>query len=472
MLVLDSGDLIARDGKVGERTREAAEIKGELILQAVAHSGIDAMTPGDGDLALGLDWLVGRAEAHELPYVCANLNRADGSEAFPGWRVVETGGVKVGVFGVTGNIADCPDCDVTDATVAATTAVAALMKEGAQQIIALSHLGVDDDIALADAVPGIDFVIAAHSRGRMRFPRMANGGMTTVLQAGSRGRNVGRLQITFVDGAKGFCDAKLAEKAASQRERTATRLADLEQKAADAEASGDTKAKERHEKSLTRTRDQYEQYAIADITAEGRHQMSVDQVDLGKSLVDDPDVSAMVAEANTRLPEETHGRGREITKMGEFAGSSQCRSCHQGAYRQWRQTSHARAFTPLVREKKGSDPGCFGCHITGYHLDGGPRSPGEVSYLRNVQCEACHGPSAKHVADSKLPTPFKGKVDETCAACHNATSHGGASPPFELASAMEEITCDDTAPPVPPTRIDPVRVAPLPTQADALQGEH
>ena len=146
LLVLDSGDLVARDGKVADRAREGTEIKGELILKAVAHSGIDAMTPGDGDVALGLDWLTAQAETHGLPYVCANLKR-DGEDVFLGWKVVEVGEVKVGVFGVTGNLETCEECEVTDAIAAATAAVAALQGEGAHQIIALSHQGVDDDVA-------------------------------------------------------------------------------------------------------------------------------------------------------------------------------------------------------------------------------------------------------------------------------------------------------------------------------------
>ena len=471
LLVLDSGDLVARDGKVADRAREGTEIKGELILKAVAHSGIDAMTPGDGDVALGLDWLTAQAETHGLPYVCANLKR-DGEDVFLGWKVVEVGEVKVGVFGVTGNLETCEECEVTDAIAAATAAVAALQGEGAHQIIALSHQGVDDDVALADAVAGIDFVIAAHSSGRMRFPRIAADGMTTILQAGSRGRDVGRMHITFADGARGFCDAKLAEAAASQRERTAARVADLEQKVADAVASGDDKSRERHEKSLTRTQAQYEQYAIADILPEGRHPVSIDSIGLGKSLVGDPEVAAMVTEATARLPEEVRAHRGEMKKIGDFAGSSECRSCHQGAYRQWRQTAHARAYTPLVREKKGDDPSCFGCHVTGYHLEGGPRATNEVSYLRNVQCEACHGPSAKHVADSKVATPFKGRVSETCDDCHNDKTHGGQPVPFTLAERLENVTCDDSAPPVPTAPLQPVRVAPLPREATGVQGQH
>ena len=437
------------------------------------------MTPGDGDLALGLPWLTEQAEALDLPYLCANLETDEGSSPFPGWRVVETGGIKVGIFGVTGNIKECDGCQVTDATAAAAAAVEALRKEGCQQIIGLSHLGTEADTELAEAVPGIDFIFAAHSKGRMRFPLVAGDGPTTLFQEGARGRQIGRISLTFVDGAKGFVDEKLVSDAASQRERTATRLADLEQKVADAQqslADDPTEANERtlgrYRKSLERTRNQYEQYGIADVSAEGRHTMSVDAISLEKAMAEEPEVAQMVAAAKEKLPVETHAR-REIPKIGEFVGSSGCRSCHQGAYRRWRQTTHARAYTHLVREKKGNDATCYGCHVTGVFLEGGPRSPQEVSYLRNVQCEACHGPSLKHAENAELPTPMKGKESETCVECHNASSHGGEAPAFELAAAMEEVKCDDSAMPTPERRpIETLRVAPPATLPQATQGNH
>jgi len=472
VLVLDSGDLIARDARISDATKPAIEVKADLILRAVAHSGIDGMAPGDGDLVLGLDWLTQQAEALELPYVCANLEREDGTAPFAPWRVVEVGSVKVGIFGVTGNIAECAGCKVTDATAAATAAVEALRKEGCHQIVGLSHLGTEADAALAEAVPGIDFIFAAHSRGRMRFPLVAGEGPTTIFQAGSRGRQIGRVSVTFADGAKGFADAKLASDAASQRERTAARLTDLEQKVADAQAEGDERSLRRYEQSLERTRNQYAQYAIADVAPEGRHAMSVDAISLSQTMAEETEVAKMVAAAKEKLPEDTRAR-RELPKIGEFAGSSRCRSCHQGAYRRWRQTTHARAYTHLVREKKGNDASCFGCHVTGYFLEGGPRSPQEVSYLRNVQCEACHGPSLKHVEKPELPTPMKGKEGETCTECHNASSHGGQGAEFELATALEQVKCDDSAMPMPQRRpIETRRVAPPTTMPQATKGEH
>jgi len=456
--VLDAGDLITRGGRMSDSAREATELKGDLILRSFAHSGIDGMVPGDGDLVLGLDWLVGKAGEYQLPYVCANLEREDGGAPFEPWRVVEKGDMRIGIFGITGNIADCDGCTVTDATEAATAAIAALKDEGAHQIIALSHLGVDDDVTLAEAVPGIDFVVASQARGRMRFPRVAGEGPTHIVQEGNRGRQLGRIRITFVDGAKGFADAAKITDAGTQRERTATRVADLEEKVASAATDRD---RQRHERSLERTQAQYEQFAIADMTAEGRHEMTIDVISLSQSMAEESEVAGWVGEVKAKLPEKAPTRAqRELPQIGEFAGSSKCRTCHQGAYRQWRQSKHARAFTALVRERKSQDTNCFTCHVTGYHLEGGPRAPADVSYLRNVQCEACHGPSAPHVADVEVATPFKGKVGESCAACHNESSHGGEPAAWDHATALAEVTCDDSKVEPAPPGVRPLRVAP------------
>jgi 5'-nucleotidase len=77
-------------------------------------------------------------------------------------------------------------------------------------IIALSHGGVakgkdgrystGDDVALAEAVPGIDVVIGGHSHTALQDAIIVNG-RTPVVQTGKEGKNVGELVIT-IDGAK------------------------------------------------------------------------------------------------------------------------------------------------------------------------------------------------------------------------------------------------------------------------------
>ncbi len=474
VLVFDSGDLVARDGRMHDGARPAKEAKGDLILRAVAKTGIDAMTIGDGDLALGLEWYQSLAQELELPVVVANLTDPAGTAPFPATRVIELEGMKVGVFGITGNLSESDEYVVTDAVEAATAAVAELQEEGCHLIVALSHQGVDDDVALAEAVPGIDFVFTAHTRRRMEFPRVAGPAPTYVMQAGSRGRNVGRVAITFVEGGRGFHDPALADQAHKRKESVDTRLADLEQQLLEAENERD---KQRVERSLERTRANAAEMAVADVGAEGKHTMAVDTVALGKNVADQAEIAQMVAEAKSTMPEEPRHKGRAggpgRAKMGELAGSSACRRCHPQAYQQWRQSGHSNAYTTLVREQKHDSEECFGCHITGFFAEGGPRKPSEVSYLRNVQCESCHGPSAKHVADVEVATPNKGKEKDTCANCHNDKAHAGQAPAFDLTAALAKVQCEDT--PVdpaaagragrPPRAGAPQLAAPLDTRA-------
>lgn len=406
----------------------------------MAQTGIDAMNPGDGDLSLGLPWLAARATDLQLPYVCANLVDSEGVAPFPGWKVVEAGNIKVGVFGITGNVDECDGCSITDATTAATGAVAALKEAGSQIIIGMVHMPDAEAKTLVEAVPGIDFIFSSHDRRRMEFPSIVGESPTYITRMGARGRQIGKLEIAFVEGGKGFYDPDLAGKAVSRKEQVQERITQLEGRLAEATTERD---KTRYQRSLDRTREQLDGFAVADVLAEGRHTMTFGSIGLGKSVADDAAIQALVDEAKKILPEEPKRSARP--QIGEFSGGSRCRSCHATVYKKWRSTKHAKAYNSLTTNRKHEDETCYACHVTGVFLEGGPRSPKEVSYLRNVQCEACHGASAKHVANAELPTALKGRESSTCVSCHNETSHGGDAPKFDPVAAMATIKCEDNA---------------------------
>lgn len=82
-----------------------------------------------------------------------------------------------------------------------------------------------------------------------------------------------------------------------------------------------------------------------------------------------------------------------------YAGTVACGGCHAEALKFWQTTAHARAFATLKKAKRDRDPTCIGCHVTGYMRPGGT---GDLrvatARLRDVGCEACHGPGLDHVA--------------------------------------------------------------------------
>jgi len=104
-----------------------------------------------------------------------------------------------------------------------------------------------------------------------------------------------------------------------------------------------------------------------------------------------------------------------------YVGDAKCASCHKSALAFWKKTVHAGAWRTLVDGGKQHDYKCVGCHVTGYGEVGGT-SLGHTDKLRDVQCEVCHGPGSKHVAEEGLEDPIavhKQTPVSTCTTCHN-----------------------------------------------------
>ena len=99
--MVDGGDLGWKSHKVPKVRKEQQRLKAVLQNKSYALSGIDAMVPGEGDIALGWKWLKKQTERHELPMIAANLS-CEGAALFPPSRVVERGGVRLGFVGVLG----------------------------------------------------------------------------------------------------------------------------------------------------------------------------------------------------------------------------------------------------------------------------------------------------------------------------------------------------------------------------------
>jgi 5'-nucleotidase/UDP-sugar diphosphatase len=92
--------------------------------------------------------------------------------------------------------------------IAAAKAIVPGLRARADVVIAISHLGLDDDRRLAAHVPGIDVIVGGHSHTLLRAPVIvlnranANGYHgTAIVQAGSDGAWVGRTTLHF-DGAR------------------------------------------------------------------------------------------------------------------------------------------------------------------------------------------------------------------------------------------------------------------------------
>lgn len=197
-LVVDAGDLFE-----GTESTERAR----RLTDAMTAGGLDAFTPGERDLALGLPAL------KRLPVLSSNLTDGRGSRLFPGERIFYLAGLAVGVFGVSSppTPADAArwqaaGIDAAPADRAAREAIAALREQGAQVVVGLFHVGPPAAARrLIAGLTGLDWAVLGHSALNLDTPERAGG--ARLLEAFAEGKNLGRLDLHRVGESLVFADA-------------------------------------------------------------------------------------------------------------------------------------------------------------------------------------------------------------------------------------------------------------------------
>jgi 2',3'-cyclic-nucleotide 2'-phosphodiesterase (5'-nucleotidase family) len=88
-------------------------------------------------------------------------------------------------------------------------------------LIGLTHLGVDDDIRLADSMPELDVILGGHSHTLLEKPLMENGVM--ICQASAHMKYVGKLTLTIENGQVKGCEDEVIAVSSLTREDTLIR---------------------------------------------------------------------------------------------------------------------------------------------------------------------------------------------------------------------------------------------------------
>jgi hypothetical protein len=158
-------------------------------------------------------------------------------------------------------------------------------------------------------------------------------------------------------------------------------------------------------------------------------------VEMDKSVGEDANLKTMVDAYNAMVVSLFKLNARGDAKLLADA----CAGCHEREYSKWQQTDHARAYLSLVSMKREFDPECLRCHTTRFEAPGGFNMNDQQAQLRNVQCEACHGPAGEH-ASNPLGTKLRNPISQsTCTGCHTVDQ----APTFkeEYAQYLERVRC-------------------------------
>ena len=185
----DAGDRLFRINMAMTGTEEAERrLKAILLVDAGSVAGLDAFGIGRLDLGGGLDYLRALNRRADFPMISANLVDAEGAPVFSTSALVTRGDRVVGVTSVLPGEMSGDGYTTTDPLKAARAQVDDLRERGAELVVVLSNLGMDQDRRLARASKA-DLVLGSHSR-ELTLEGVTVG-RTTIGQAGSRGRYVG-----------------------------------------------------------------------------------------------------------------------------------------------------------------------------------------------------------------------------------------------------------------------------------------
>lgn len=421
-MVVDAGNaLLARKARPGEAGWDQAVVKAEIVAEGLALGGIDAMALGDRDWALGMDKVLALQAAHGLPILAANLE-CDGQRPFPGAKLIQAGSHTVGVVGLTAGEVD--GCEVLPLEAAAGAVVEVA---GADVVVVLSPVDRGSLERWLESTHA-DLVIDGVGSRKLLHPEALDGAWW--LHAGPRGQLLGLSELTWSPGAVGWVPTTSVERLEEDIERYEERLAGARLRLEAASTPEETARFEGQvtwyeDKIATARAEQVEAvsatgnrfgYRLVQLEgAVGSHAPTAEAVARGKDLVD-------VAEP----PPPPESLKHKLAPEGSpFAGSDACATCHAEQDAQWQGTSHATAWASLGEHHRMLDRQCLGCHVTGWEAEGGPAAPAEIGPFRGVQCEACHGPSAAHVAAPVEARPVADPPEETCVGCHDGVQDRG-----------------------------------------------
>lgn len=197
-VVLDAGDCI-KAGNLG------ASIGQERIWAVMRSVGYDAITVGNRETHPLLSVVRGKLAGAPCPILSANQVAKSGTPDLPftSHILVERAGLTIGIIGVTipmvtrrSKMSIAWDT-VFEPPIDTVKNLVQTLRQHVDVLVALTHIGIADDRALATAVPELDIIVSGHSHRLHTEPEVVNG--IPILQAGSFGRFAG---VATLDGPK------------------------------------------------------------------------------------------------------------------------------------------------------------------------------------------------------------------------------------------------------------------------------
>ena len=216
----DAGD----DYEKGSVAEELS--RGQSTREVVEAMRYDVRTLGNHDFSWGIEEMLRFSHDPAAVVVATNTTmernfRQPPRSMAPGWTdftILTVGCVKIGFFGLISRpwneenrqydglyYPKIPALQTDFHFIDKAREIIAGHRQEVDLLVLVSHLGLPDDITLAEQTKGIDLILGGHSHTTMERPLRVNA--TTLIHAGAFGRTLGRIDIDYDVGRKTILDS-------------------------------------------------------------------------------------------------------------------------------------------------------------------------------------------------------------------------------------------------------------------------
>ncbi len=222
VLKLDAGDFLDAFGFNAK--------KDELVIQLYRELGYDAVNIGDQEFANGSEFIRQQLLRSELPLISANLGSGANPLSVESRVVITRQNLRIGVVGYLpwssflyfSDKTKLPVKPYGDGLDQLQKSVDDLRPQ-VDLLIVLSQAGFENDVEWTEKIHGVDVVIGGHSQTELTAPyRQAE---TVIVQAGSGGTHVGKLDLVLRNKQWTVSDYRLVPLDSTIPEDTKFRLA-------------------------------------------------------------------------------------------------------------------------------------------------------------------------------------------------------------------------------------------------------
>ena len=176
----DPDALLVFGGDLAGGTLFGGVFRGEPMVDALGRVGVGLASFGQHDFDFGAAHAKSLVERASFPWISANLVERDGRPfaSVPTRKLLRVGGLRVGFVGLTddfGTTTQEGSVRQTDLVAAAARESAALRREGAEAVVALTQAGFEANRRLLVEVPGLDAVLTEEESETVSVVRWVGG---------------------------------------------------------------------------------------------------------------------------------------------------------------------------------------------------------------------------------------------------------------------------------------------------------